>query len=91
VEDHRFGLTLLKAEQVSHHPPVSAVCMRNEHQKVQFSSNVLFGITFHGNSVSCKLQGRADVDLENLKETYTVCEKKLVSRSFCLFVFFFFF
>ena len=71
VIDPSAGPTLLKVEQVCHHPPVTAICMRNEQRNIQFSSNVVFGITFHGNSVSCKLQGRADVELGNLKETYT--------------------
>lgn len=64
------GRTSLKAEQVSHHPPVSALVMRNDQHKVQFNSNVKFGITFNGNSVSCRLEGRAEVVLEQLQESY---------------------
>ena len=71
VEDAQFGPTLLQAEQVSHHPPVSALVMRNEGAKVQVASNVKFGITFNGNSVSCRLEGRAEVTLEQIGETYT--------------------
>jgi hypothetical protein len=48
--DSERGPTLFRAEQVSHHPPITALVMRNEEKKVQFSSNVKFGITFHGNS-----------------------------------------
>ena len=64
------GLTQLKAEQVSHHPPVSAILMRNEKTGVEFRSNVKFGITFNGNSVSCRLEGRAEARLQKRKETY---------------------
>ena len=64
------GATRLKAEQVSHHPPISAIIMRNDDAGVEFRSNVKFGITFNGNSVSCRLQGRAEVRLQDLKESY---------------------
>ncbi len=70
VDDEKFGPTALKAEQVSHHPPVTALVMRNEASKTQFAANVKFGITFNGNSVSCRLEGRAEVALEGLQETY---------------------
>ncbi len=66
VDDPVFGRTVLKAEQVSHHPPVSACVMVNKKHGLQFCSNVKFGITFNGNSVSCRLEGRATVTIVDL-------------------------
>jgi len=64
------GPTYIKGEQVSHHPPISACVMRNDKHNVEYISNVRFAITFHGNSVSCNLDGHSQVDFKNLGETY---------------------
>jgi len=70
VDHPVHGRTSLLCEQVSHHPPISAVVMVNEKEGVEFNSSLRFGITFNGNSVSCRLEGRASVTLKELNETY---------------------
>lgn len=72
VDHPKYGRTVFVCEQVSHHPPVSAVVMRNDKVGVEFNASLRFGIQFNGNSVSCSLKGRASVTFKTLNETY-VC------------------
>lgn len=48
TEDDKNGRTLFRAEQVEHHPPVSAFIMRNDKLDVTFACNVEFAVAFHG-------------------------------------------
>ncbi len=48
TEDEKNGRTLFRAEQVEHHPPVSAFIMRNDKLDVSFACNVEFAVAFHG-------------------------------------------
>jgi len=48
------GTTKLVSEQVSHHPPVSAISIMNDKEGVSLLCNLSFSIKFHGNSVSVK-------------------------------------
>jgi len=69
--DHADGSrTVFRAEQVSHHPPMSCFFMFNETHNVFFECNVEFGVTFHGNSVTVSTKGYGEIRLGN--EVYTI-------------------
>ena len=69
--DHADGSrTVFRAEQVSHHPPMSCFFMFNETHNVYFECNVEFGVTFHGNSVTISTKGYGEIRLGN--EVYTI-------------------
>ncbi len=60
--------TVFRAEQVSHHPPVSAFYMFNETAPVSFECNVEMTPVFHGNSATISTKGFGAVRLGT--ETY---------------------
>lgn len=70
VEDEKYSTTSFYAEQVSHHPPVSASYVVNKQEQVQMHTNVTFGIQFHGNSVTVKTQGPSFIEFSKHGETY---------------------
>ena len=65
TEDEENGKTVFKAEQVEHHPPISAFVMRNEKKDLTFACNVEFGVQFHGNSVTVSTQGFGELKFGN--------------------------
>ncbi len=53
--DHADGSrTVFRAEQVSHHPPISAFYMFNQQHKISFECSVEMCPVFHGNSVTIR-------------------------------------
>eukprot|EP01116_Phalansterium_solitarium_P014639 TRINITY_DN323_c0_g1_i1.p1 TRINITY_DN323_c0_g1~~TRINITY_DN323_c0_g1_i1.p1 ORF type:complete len:439 (-),score=194.21 TRINITY_DN323_c0_g1_i1:968-2284(-) len=60
-----FGTTVFFAEQVSHHPPVSAFVIYNEQEHVRLEGNCDYGIHFHGNSASVETKGELKLTLSN--------------------------
>jgi hypothetical protein len=60
------------AEQVSHHPPVSAFQMENTERQFAYRGWVYPKTTFSWNSVTTIMDGEFYVDLKKHDETYTV-------------------
>lgn len=60
------------AEQVSHHPPVSACWLRNEKAGITLHLTLIPRSKFHGNSVSTIMDGGIEVKLDKFGETYKV-------------------
>jgi len=57
VHSEEFGETKFYAEQVSHHPPITAFTVRNKEKKVNVDGNITFGVRFETNSVICTTDG----------------------------------
>jgi hypothetical protein len=63
------------AEQVSHHPPVTAMAMVHPEEGLDVNGNVSFSVKFHGNSVSVNTVGGLRLHLKNNEsdtEVYTI-------------------
>jgi len=70
LQSSRFGDTHFVAEQVSHHPPISAIHIHNPKEHVWMQENLSFGVSFGGNSLSVTTSGAAQLTFEKLNETY---------------------
>lgn len=64
--------TVFRAEQVSHHPPVSAFVMFNKKLDLLFECNVEFAVQFHGNSVTISTRGYGNLRFGRLDESYSI-------------------
>jgi len=65
-EDPAHGVTLLFAEQVSHHPPVSAIHWRNDTLGMQMNSVARPTTRFWGNSIEIRIGGTATLLLKGV-------------------------
>jgi len=70
-----YGNTYLVGEQVSHHPPITAVHVYNRQEQIILKENLSFGVTFGGNKVSIITNGAGTIRLEKLNETYEMPKK----------------
>eukprot|EP00871_Galdieria_phlegrea_P003402 jgi/Galph1/4062/GphlegSOOS_G2726.1 len=70
--EHRNGggRTVLISEQVSHHPPITAVHLRNDTLGVRMTSYTEPEAKFWGNSIEIKLKGRIRFYLTKFDEEY---------------------
>ncbi|XP_051049421.1 oxysterol-binding protein-related protein 5 isoform X2 [Phodopus roborovskii] len=64
--------TFYIAEQVSHHPPVSAFYVSNRKDGFCMSGSITAKSKFYGNSLSALLDGKAKLTFLNRKEEYTL-------------------
>lgn len=64
--------TFYIAEQVSHHPPISAFYVTNRHDGYAISGSILAKSKFYGNSVSAILDGTAQLVFLRRGESYTI-------------------
>lgn len=64
------GVTVLVAEQVSHHPPITALHLRNEALQFRMNSHALPEPRFWGNSVEVKLKGHIRMSFDKWGEEY---------------------
>lgn len=64
------GETVLVAEQVSHHPPITAMHLYNKRLGFRMNSHAAPEPRFWGNSVEVKLKGFIRVELEKFGEEY---------------------
>ncbi|CAF0729050.1 unnamed protein product [Brachionus calyciflorus] len=69
------------AEQVSHHPPISAFYLECKQKKLKLNSNILTKSTYSGTSVAIQLLGEMILKLEKNNEEYHITFPKLYSRS----------
>jgi len=70
VESEKYGQTVFIAEQVSHHPPISAVHIYNEKQKISMTSSYSFKVNFYTNSVTVTTNGQVEIHLGKFGEIY---------------------
>jgi len=60
--DHGDGeYTKFVAEQVSHHPPITAFQIKNKQRKLLLNGNFTFGVRFETNSVVCTTDGFVEI------------------------------
>jgi len=69
------GNTYFVGEQVSHHPPITAVHIYNKQEDIILTENLSFGVTFGGNKLSIVTNGPGRLRLEKLNETYDMPKK----------------
>lgn len=60
------------AEQVSHHPPVSAYIIEAKKEKIRIKSNIAISTKFHGNSASINFHGFTRYELGLHGEVYEI-------------------
>jgi len=77
---HKDSKTLYMAEQVSHHPPISAVYMTNRKKNLALKCVLKPKSKFHGNSASTLLDGEIIFQLLNLKEQYHITFPHVVAK-----------
>jgi len=70
IESEKYGQTIFIAEQVSHHPPISAVYMYNEKQRIAIMNSYSFKVNFYSNSVTVTTHGILDISLGSWGENY---------------------
>lgn len=75
--------TIFVGEQVSHHPPISAICLSNEREQIQCQANVSFTVKFGGNQVTVATAGELQLTSKRFNETYelTKCIPDMVVRN----------
>ncbi|ESO91605.1 hypothetical protein LOTGIDRAFT_217357 [Lottia gigantea] len=64
--------TFYMAEQISHHPPVSAFHITNRHDGFSISGSILAKSKFYGNSISAILDGTAKLTFLKRGEDYFI-------------------
>jgi len=70
IQSDNYSKTEFIAEQVSHHPPISAFIVMNHQENVSLSGNISFNVKFGGNHVNVVTEGPAQVNVENRVEQY---------------------
>lgn len=75
--------TVFVGEQVSHHPPISAICLSNDREQIQCQANVSFTVKFGGNQVTVATAGELQLTSKKFNETYelTKCLPDMVVRN----------
>lgn len=63
--ENNGGETHAVGEQVTHHPPVSAIHLENDDTGISLQGNISFGVKFWLNSVTIGTHGYIDVKFEN--------------------------
>jgi hypothetical protein len=75
--------TIFVGEQVSHHPPVSAIALSNEREQISCQANVSFTVKFGGNQVTVATAGALVLTSKRFNESYelTKCIPDMVVRN----------
>uniref|UniRef100_A0A7S0ZB59 Oxysterol-binding protein n=1 Tax=Timspurckia oligopyrenoides TaxID=708627 RepID=A0A7S0ZB59_9RHOD len=68
--DSSHGTTLLLAEQVSHHPPITAIFVHNKTLGFKMQSFMKPEPRFYGNSIEITLSGLIEIEIEKYAEKY---------------------
>jgi len=68
------------AEQVSHHPPVSAFYMTNPIKGITYEGHLAPKSKYNGNSVASIMEGRFVLHFSKLDERYTITLPHIVAR-----------
>ncbi|CAD5126020.1 DgyrCDS14196 [Dimorphilus gyrociliatus] len=69
------------AEQVSHHPPISAFFMESKQKRISLNSSVWTKISFHGMSVGISLVGNIKIRLDEFDEEYLLTYPSIYVKS----------
>jgi len=72
--------SVLRAEQVSHHPPITAFEIRNKEKGIRYESTGEFKAKFRGNYIDSCVEGQHQLHLEKFGETYTISWATMVAR-----------
>ncbi|XP_023811940.1 oxysterol-binding protein-related protein 5 isoform X1 [Oryzias latipes] len=72
LHPHTDSCTFYIAEQVSHHPPISAFYVCNRKDGFSISGSILAKSKFYGNSLSAVLDGRARLLFLSREEEYII-------------------
>jgi hypothetical protein len=72
--------TILRAEQVSHHPPITAFEIRNKEHGIHYESTGEFKAKFRGNYIDSCVEGEHQLHLEKFGETYNISWATMVAR-----------
>lgn len=78
--EHKDSTTEFRAEQVSHHPPISASYLENRKHNIVYESTTNPKSTFWGNKVDMILEGKHVVHLLNHGEEYKIEFPSIVGR-----------
>jgi len=79
--EHDDGsITQLHAEQVSHHPPITALNFRNDKHGLRYVSTGEFKAKFRGNYVDSAVEGNHVLELQKYDEAYEVTWPTMVAR-----------
>jgi len=68
--EHKGHTTHFIGEQVSHHPPVSAIYVNNPESEVSLQGNISFGVKFWLNTVTINTSGYISVKMGKYGEVY---------------------
>eukprot|EP01080_Neovahlkampfia_damariscottae_P006341 gene6341-10348_t len=68
--DHNDSTTHFIAEQISHHPPITAIHMKNDKHNYLYTGSILLGGKFYGNSADNIFSGEHIIQLLDIKESY---------------------
>jgi len=72
--------TVLRAEQVSHHPPITAFEIRNKEHGIHYESSGEFKAKFRGNYIDSCVEGQHRLHLEKYGETYSISWATMVAK-----------
>eukprot|EP01097_Dermamoeba_algensis_P005639 TRINITY_DN357_c0_g1_i5.p1 TRINITY_DN357_c0_g1~~TRINITY_DN357_c0_g1_i5.p1 ORF type:complete len:329 (-),score=78.21 TRINITY_DN357_c0_g1_i5:241-1227(-) len=75
IDEGNGEITSFISEQVSHHPPITAVYINNTKHNYNIFGNYTFNVKFGMNSLTIKTDGHMEVNLFNRKEKY-ICSPK---------------
>jgi oxysterol-binding protein-related protein 8 len=65
--DHNDSVTHYISEQISHHPPITAIHLKNDKYNYQYTGSILLGGKFYGNSADNVFSGEHIIQLLDLK------------------------
>lgn len=82
--DHEDSSSYFSAEQVSHHPPITALFMENRKYNWIYTSTTTPKSTFWGNKAEMHIAGEHVLNLLNLQEKYIVSWPSVVARGILL-------
>jgi len=74
-ESKVYGRNHFFAEQVAHHPPVSAYYICNKQEGIMLLTNLQFSIQFCGNYVRVNSAGFAKINVPRRQETYVMSRR----------------
>lgn len=72
IDSPEYGRSNFVAEQVSHHPPISAVYITNTQQGITFLANLSFGVKFGGNYLAVVTEGACNITVDKFNEEYEI-------------------
>lgn len=82
--DHDDSTTYFYSEQVSHHPPISAIFMENRKYNWYYTSTTLPKATFWGNKADTIIEGEHILHVNDFQEKYVLTWPNMVARGILL-------